>query len=513
VPASSATGITLKATDLAKAFGATQAVGSATLELHAGELHAIVGENGSGKSTTVKMLAGVHRPDRGSIEFEGTGLTLARPRAALQVGIASVFQEVLIAEARSVLDNVWAGTDGLFRSGLSAAERERRARAVLVELLAHPPDLDTPLEALSLSDRQACAVARGLLVQPRLLVLDEATSALDVETSERLFGMLGRMTAAGGTVLFTSHRMDEVLAHADRVTVMRSGETVAVREREQLSSAGLISLMSTGEERSERNQTRRRAQARSDRTTPRLRVRRLRLREDLAPIDFDVHAGELVGLAGLEGHGQDLFLRSLWGGPAAEGEIEILSGDQPVVVSSPAEATRHGVVYVPRDRRAEALFETQSIVDNFAVPTLHQDRRFGFLYGGSTRRRFWHEVERLKTKLDRATNDITTLSGGNQQKVILARWLAAQPKVLLLNDPTRGVDINVKHDLYELLGGLVSEGVAVVMLSTEVDEHLELMDRVVVFREGTIGAQLSHDELTRESLIAAFFGNAGSPHA
>jgi ABC-type sugar transport system ATPase subunit len=242
-------------------------------------------------------------------------------------------------------------------------------------------------------------------------------------------------------------------------------------------------------------------------------VRGLRLQENLAPIDFDLHAGELVGLAGLEGHGQDLFLRSLWGGPVAEGQVHILGGDQPVVVSSPAQATRHGVVYVPRDRRAEALFETQSILDNFALPTLRQDRRFGFLHRGSTRQRFWHEVERLKTKFDRPSSDITTLSGGNQQKVILARWLAARPEVLLLNDPTRGVDINVKHDLYELLGGLVSEGVAVVMLSTEVDEHLELMDRVVVFREGTIGAHLSHAELTRESLIAAFFGDGGSPNA
>jgi ABC-type sugar transport system ATPase subunit len=508
VPADPA-GAVLRAHELAKAFGATRAVRCANLTLRGGEIHAIVGENGSGKSTLIKMLAGVHRPDSGVIEVGSGRLRLRTPAHALAAGVATVFQEVLVAGARTVAENVWSGRDGVLRSRVGAPERASRAQKILAELLADPPALDTVVEELPLATRQACAIARALLREPRILILDEATSALDIDTTGRLFARLAQFKSAGGAVLFTSHRMDEIAALADRVTIMRDGHTVASLASSEARPDELVRLMAAEDARPNRAR-RRHAVARAGDV---LRARGLRLAHGAPPFDFKLREGEVVGVAGLEGHGQDTFLRCLWGAPGS-GEVRVVDGSLSVPVRSAAEATRRGVVYVPRDRRHEALFGSHSIVDNFSLPTLSKDTRFGLLRNSRTTKRFREQAAVLGTKFGRVTDDITTLSGGNQQKVILARWLAAEPRVLLLNDPTRGVDINVKRDLYELIDRLARRGMAAVMLSTEIDEHLALADRVLVFRERTLTAELGNGQLSRERLVAAFFGRElGGAHA
>ena len=457
--------IAVRTLSLTKSFGPTQALRDGSFELREGEVHCIIGENGSGKSTLVKILAGVHRPDSGTLEIGGSSVrTLRSPRRAAMAGIATVFQEVLVVEPRSVLDNVWMGTDGVFRTGLSARERQRRAQEVLELLLGQPPPLGAPVEALSLSDRQACCLARALVRDPRILILDEATSALDVATRDRLFSLLRDRVAAGAGVIFISHRMDEISEVGDRCTVMRSGETVATLERHSATVDELVRLM-TGAEH----------------LTAAAASRPHREPGDVileAP-GFKLRTGELVGLAGLEGHGQDAFLRSLAGGPR--------------------------VAYVPRERYAESLFESKSVRENFGVVTMERDRAWRLLWPRRTRQRFAGYVERLKIKTADPEAGITTLSGGNQQKVVMARWLASEPRVLLLNDPTRGVDIGAKRDLYQLLLDLAGQGIGIVMLSTEVDEHVELMDRVLVFHEGKITRELPRAELSRTSIVEAFF--------
>jgi ABC-type sugar transport system ATPase subunit len=464
--------VALRTVGLAKAFGATQALRSCSFELRAGEVHCIVGENGSGKSTLVKILSGVQRPDDGTIELGGRPSAVIRsPREAAHAGIVTVFQEVLVVEPRSVLENVWMGVDGVFRSPVGTAEKRRRAQQILASLLGEPPPLDLPIENLSLSDRQACCLARALVRDPRILILDEATSALDVSTRQRLFALLRERAAQGTAVIFISHRMDEIGDIGDRCTVMRSGETVGTLERGDATAAELVSLMTGAEHLTEG------APARPDREPGDvvLDVDGLRLR-----------AGELVGLAGLEGHGHDAFLRML-------GER---GGDD--------------AAYVPRERRAESIFESKSIRENFGVVTMEHDRRRGLLSPSRTRARLREYVGRLAIKLGDPEDPITTLSGGNQQKVVMARWLATDPKILLLNDPTRGVDINAKRDLYGLLRDLAARGVAIVMLSTEVDEHVELMDRVLVFREQRLSAELPRERLTRQAIVGAFFGEVDS---
>lgn len=494
----------LRMTGISKAFGATQALRDASFELWPGEAHALVGENGSGKSTLVKILSGVHLPDSGTIELEGEPASaLGPPRRAQSQGIVTVFQEILVAEARSVLDNVWLGIDPPLRTRVPPVVKRRRAQAAFEELLGSPMDLDRSVEELSLSDRQACCIVRALLREPKILILDEATSALDVATRDRLVGIVERLVNKGNGVMFITHRMDEVSEVGDRITVMRSGETVATLERSGWTPSELVRLMTGSAELTQRVRAEERLEARDDRSLM-LSARQLQLQSNCLPFDVEIRAGELVGVAGLEGHGQAEFLDALRGKGAAGGKV-IRHDTGEVTVRSTMHAAKHGIAYLPRERR-QAIFGWMTIRENFGMPTLTQDRRGGLLNAVSTRRRLYEWVDRLRIVLGSQGDRITTLSGGNQQKIIIARWLAADPRVLLLNDPTRGIDIGAKHDVYGLLSELATQGVAIVMLSTELDEHVELMDRVLVFREHQLEREIPRSRLSRESLVAAFFG-------
>jgi ABC-type sugar transport system ATPase subunit len=366
------------------------------------------------------------------------------------------------------------------------------------------PSLDIPVEALDLSTRQVCVIARALVQRPAILILDEPTSALDVSTRDRLFGVVQRLCKEGVAVLFISHRMDEIQAIAHRVTVLRSGESVATLDHQDASTEELLRLMSGVDQIAEvaASTEKRVAEGRVV-----LRVSRLKIAPSSEEIDVEIQAGEIVGVAGLEGHGQERFIRVLAGvDQPAEGEVIRETEQGAVPVRTQADAARYGIAYVPRDRKTEGVFEPLSILDNFSMPTLNRDAVAGVLSEQSRRRRFREYVESLHVRLSSARDKITTLSGGNQQKVIIARWLAMRPNIVILDDPTRGVDLGTKRDIYRLLDQLAESGVAIIMLSTEIEEHITLMDRVVVFREGHLFSELDHASLSRERLIAAFFG-------
>jgi ABC-type sugar transport system ATPase subunit len=497
----------LRVANVAKAFGPTQAVRDASFELRAGEVLVLVGENGCGKSTMVKILSGIHQPDAGRIELDGQLLPSIRsPREAQSRGVFTVFQEVLVAESCSVLDNVWLGADGTWQTRVSGRDKAARAKQVLGKLLGREIDVSMAVEELSLSDRQACGIVRALLRNPKILILDEATSALDVATRDRLFELVGELSRQGVGVIFITHRMDEIEQIGDRITVMRSGATVAELERGHWTPQQLVHLMTGADALGKQGH---------DRLTPIaerrgetvLSVRGLRLRPDGAPIDLEVKAGELIGLAGLEGHGGNTFLEALRGGIQTEGQVvRHLADGKEAVIRTPSDAADRDIAYVPRERRLDSVFSWMTIRENFALATLDRDSRFGFLRTRASRRRLRSYIDRLGIVLGSPEHAITTLSGGNQQKVIIARWLAFGPSVLLLNDPTRGIDIGAKNDLYALFGSLASEGLAVVMLSTELDEHVELMDRVLVFREHELFTEFDRSQVTRQGLVSAFFG-------
>jgi ABC-type sugar transport system ATPase subunit len=500
--------VVLAVDGLAKAFGHTQALRDCTFSVRAGEIHAIVGENGSGKSTLVKVLAGIHRADEGTVEFGGRRFDHIRsPRTTIDAGMVAVFQEVLAVAQQTVLENIWLGTDGLFRRRVTERVKRERASAALAELLDDSPPLDEPVATLPLSARQVCGIARALVLDPRMLILDESTSALDVATRDRLFAVIRKRVAQGNTVIFISHRMDEIEHLADRITVMRSGRAVATLDREQASARKLVRLMSGGDHVTGSGQAQRPAAALTRGATV-LKARDIRLREGASPVEFALPAGEIVGLAGLEGHGQDAFLRTLWTGARA-GEVVRVHGGSPTVIRSAAQAADLGVVYIPRDRRSESVFPTLSIRDNFAAATVGADQRHLLVRRSRTDERLDRYRDQLSIKIASPGLPITTLSGGNQQKIVTARWLGVNPAIMLLNDPTRGVDLNAKRDFYALLRTLSAQGVGVVMLSTEVDELIELMDRVLVFREGAVFAEFGRAQLSRERLVASFFGGNG----
>jgi ABC-type sugar transport system ATPase subunit len=500
--------VVLEVSGLAKTFGPTQALRDCSLDLRRGEVHAIMGENGSGKSTLVKILSGVHRPDAGTITIDGDQTPfLASPRDAGAAGIATVFQEILAVGQQAVLENVWLGSDGLLRRRVPKDERVARARDVLGELI-DVPRLDRAANRLALSDRQATCIARALVREPRVLILDEATSALDVATRKRLFAVLGRLREHGAGILFISHRMDEVEEIADRVTVLRSGTSVATLRRGEATPRELVRLM-TGAEDAPAD-ARSEVAARTEVGATLVRAAGVRLHATSEPIDVEIRAGELVGVAGLEGHGQDQFLRVLAGARPFDGAVMCAADGDEREVRSPGDALKRGIAYVPRDRRSESIFESRSILENFQVATVEADRRHGLVRRSLAQRRFERYAETLKIVAGHRTNEITSLSGGNQQKVVIARWLAMAPRVLLLNDPTRGVDAGTKRDIYRVLTEAAAEGTAVVMLSTELIELVELMDRVLVFREGHLSTELARAELTRTRLVASYFGRDAS---
>ncbi|WP_285313947.1 sugar ABC transporter ATP-binding protein [Pseudarthrobacter sp. fls2-241-R2A-168] len=489
---------------VSKRFGATRALIDAQLSLRPGEIHTLLGENGSGKSTLVKILGGVHSPDTGSVTLDGVPLNSRSPREAMGLGIAVVFQEVLTAASQSVLENVWLGSDGTFRRRLGRSRQRSIAQDVLSKISGGIP-LDLPAGQLSLSQRQSVCIARALVRKPKVLILDESTASLDVESRDLLFVELRRLKAEGTAILFISHRMDEVEEISDRVTVLRSGRSVSTVERSDLSVGRLIADM-TGS--SGHDETRRKPHDPGDVI---LQVSGVRLSAAAAPIDFELRAGEVVGLAGLEGHGQDQFIKRLAGLQAGHGSV-VRPRPEGGAELTERNGDALGVAYLPRERRGESLFESMSIRENFALPTLRQDRRGGLLDSRKTAIRFDAFAQSLSMRFGASQDAISTLSGGNQQKVLLARWLATDPKVLLLNDPTRGVDIGTKREIYAILNGLSAQGMSIVVLSSEVDELVDLADRVLVFRDQAVFAQIPHSGLSTDSIVAAYFGQKSEVH-
>ena len=500
--------LALRVEQVAKAFGPTQALRSCSFDLRAGEVHALLGENGSGKSTLVKILNGVHRADSGSIEIGGVPLSgTVASRASGQAGVATVFQEVLVVPAQSVLENIWLGADGLFREKVPADAKRRRAKEILEALLGSVPDLDAPVGPLPLSVRQVCVIARALVRDPQVLILDEATSALDVDTRDRLFKMVRRLGTRGVATIFISHRMDEIQELPDRITVLRAGRTVSTVSRGEVPPDELVRLM-VGADRVAAGLT---IESVDDDPELVLSGQQIRLSPGSPPFDVSIHAGERIGVAGLDGNGQEKFLRILAClDQPAEGTVSRDHDAGQTRLRSFAEAAKQGVVYVPRDRRSESIFDALSIRDNFAVLTDNADVSRGLISYRRMKKRLSTFIESMGIKLGDSANLITTLSGGNQQKIIMARWLATEPKVLLLNDPTRGIDHRAKRDIYALLGALATNRVAVVMLSSEVDELVELMDRVFVFWENSLVETIPRANLTRANLVSSFFGEPAS---
>jgi Raf kinase inhibitor-like YbhB/YbcL family protein len=495
---------TVDISSVRKTFGPTVALGGASLRAYESEVHAIIGGNGSGKSTLAKVISGVLIPDSGHVSILGKSAT--SPVEARALGIANVFQEVLVADELSVLDNLYLGADNLFSSNMSAEEKVAKASDLLRELLGFDLDLATTVGELPLSIKQWITIARALLTNPKVLILDESSAALDFESTERLFHKMRQLKKTGATVLIVTHRIAELIRIADRATVLRDGVDVGCLTKEEITEHRILELIAGPErERSLHDQT----FAERLSPTPILRVEQGRVWHDAGTLNFTLYPGEIVGITGLDGQGQADFVRCLAGvQELVSGRITVLDGKVAHELNNLHSARMVDVSYVSGDRKSEGIFPNLSIFENLLLPVYREYRLAGVLNlinRSKLQPVFDWESGKLAVRMGNKDNLITSLSGGNQQKVLIARSFAEKPAVLVLNDPARGIDVSAKLDLYRNLKEFASKGKAVVFLSSEIEEFLNLCTRVLVFRNGVVSSEFD-PPFDGHVLLNAMFG-------
>lgn len=498
--------------NVSKSFGEAHALRSCSFSARTGEVHAIVGENGSGKSTLVKMLAGVIPPDSGRITVNGQ--YPLNPRIAKDLGIAVVFQEILVAEGRSILENVFLGHDGLLRATLPLDRKKAEAEGLLRRVTGQTIDIDRNIDEVSLSLRQWVVIARALLQSPALIVFDESTAALDHSSVERFFDVVRDLRRSGACVLIVTHRIHELTTLCDRATVFSDGKDVGELAGPDISEARLLQLM-TGEasprqdprQGNKAKATTKRNNQQGKLSRPAIKAAGVTLRQYGKPVDLTISTGEILGIAGLEGHGQEEFIEVLTGfRKPKSGGVRVYKGSEGCLIASAREAEEVGIAYIPGDRKVEGVFANLSVFENFGVGCYRANTVLGFIDRRRVLGLFNEQRKRLSIRMDHVGAPIDSLSGGNQQKVVVARSLAKLPQILVLNDPTRGVDIGAKRDLYQLLNELSAQGKTIVFLSNEIEEFEGLCDRVAVFREEEIFSVLVGSEVNSDQILAAMFG-------
>ena len=493
--------------DVHKYFGVTKALNGVNFSANFGEIHAIVGGNGCGKSTLAKVMSGVLPIDKGKVSV--LGQTPTSPVMARNMGIATVFQEVMIAEEASVVDNLFVGSDNFWAKNLTQREKVLKAQEIMEDLVGEYVDPYTQAFNLSLPIKAWVTIARAFLRENiKLLILDESSAALDFDSTERLFKKMRELRDNGVAVFIVTHRIAELVRISDKATVMRDGKDVGVLEKKDLNEKNLIGLMTGKEETGEKSKTVA-IKAKTDKVV--MRAENLVVWPDSKPVNFEVKKGEIVGVTGLDGNGQDDFVKILAGVQEANGgTTEILNtNDKFTKYNSLDNARKNGISFVSGDRKKEGILPNLSIYENLVVPLYKSTSRAGFLgfvnwmeLNGV----FEWEVDRLNIKTGPRDNLITSLSGGNQQKVMIARSFAQHPKVLILNDPARGIDVSTKRDLYIHLRNYVEEGNTVIFLSSELEEFIGLCPKVLVFRNGTVFDIFENDKVNADTLLEGMFG-------
>jgi ribose transport system ATP-binding protein len=482
---------------ISKHYGGVPALTDVDLDVYPGEVHAILGENGAGKSTLMKLLAGVVQPSTGHIELNGKPILFASPRAAAAQGLVCMFQELSLIPDLSVAENMLLA-HATTRLGFFRRAQLRDAATALARVGAEHVPLEVPVRALSLADRQLTEIAKALMKRPRLLILDEATSALTRERAERVFAVVREMRAEGAAILFISHRFAEVDALADRISVFRNGRHVETFAAGSRSHEEIVALM-IGQRLVEFYPPRPLLPA-GPGPAPMLSVRGLAWQDDIRGVDLDVRPGEIVGIGGLEGQGQQALMLALFGVLiGVRGEITIAGRRVRKLTPYRAKAPWPGLALVPQDRKSEGLILDLSIIENLRLASLDRAHFSSLANGGAVQRL----IERLGLVYRRLDDPVSTLSGGNQQKVVLAKWLLLAPRCLLLVDPTRGIDVGAKSQIYTLLRELAGDGMAILLQSTDQEELVHLCDRVHVFYRGRVNAVLEGAGLASEMLIAA----------
>ena len=482
-----------------KSFGAVRALEDGDITLLAGEVHGLVGENGAGKSTLVKILAGVHRPDAGRLLIDGEEAIFDNAKQSQGAGIAIIFQEPTLFPDLTVAENIFVGVQPLKRFRRIDVRRMRREAAAVFEQLGVRLDPDRIARGLSIADQQLVEIAKALTTNARVIVMDEPTAALTTTEVDRLFSIVETLRARGSSLLFVSHRLDEIFAICQRVTVMRDGRHVLTSPIEDLTIESIIRAM-VG-----RDMDALFPKVPAEAGSVVLEVDRLTREGVFTDVSFDVRSGEIVALAGLVGAGRSEVARAIFGIDRWDAGSVKIDG-RSLRPGSPTAAMSAGIALVPEDRRQQGLVMDFSIERNIVLASLGQVRRGGLIPRGAERRFARDWAIRLQLKYGRLTNPVWTLSGGNQQKAVLAKWLARKPTLLIVDEPTRGIDVGTKAEVHRLLSELAAQGVAVLMISSELPEVLGMADRVVVLFEGRVTRELTRADADEHSIMQAATG-------
>lgn len=491
----------LRAIDIEKSYAGVHALRRAAFELRAGEVHALIGENGAGKSTLIKIITGAVVPDSGEVEFNGKRIGQNSPRVAKQLGIAAIYQQPALFPELSVAENIAIGLEE--RSWLTRVNwRERRRRAVdLLARVGAKVDPDTEAGELTMPQQQLVEIARALGSDARVLIMDEPTASLSDEDTRNLFAVIDQLRKQGVGIIYISHRLEELSLIADRVTVLRDGRTIDTRSMSEVSRQQLIQLM-VGRELSA--------------VFPKRKVQLgdavLELRglccdqSGIKDVNLSVRACEIVGLAGLVGAGRTELARTIFGlTPADRGEIQLR--EKTIRIESAAQAIQSGIAYVPEDRRRHGVVLDMAISANITLASLDRLAGLGSLDFAREKQLAAEYTQRLGIKTPSIFAPVATLSGGNQQKVALSRWLVTRPSLLILDEPTQGIDVGAKAEVHELMTELAAQGVAILMISSELPEILGMSDRIAVMSGGTIVSTLDRAEATQEKILALALGH------
>ncbi len=481
--------------NISKAFSGNQVLKNVQFDIVKGEIHALMGENGAGKSTLMKILTGIYTRDNGEIRVQGKLVEFKNPNEAEDAGIAVIHQELNILPDLTVCENLFLGREKTYGKTaiLKNSEMRKEAKATLAEL-GLDIDVDTPARELSVGKQQIIEIAKALSTNAEVIIMDEPTAALTDREITTLFEMIRKLQNKGVAFVYISHRMEEIFAICDRITILRDGEYVATENVKETSFEKVVQLM-VGRELGERFPQRKAVIGKE-----KIVVSGLTRKGYFEDVSFKVYAGEVVGLAGLMGAGRTEVVQTLFGYyQLSSGSIQI-DGKQ-VTIRNPREAIRHGIGYVSEDRKSEGLITNFTVSENMSLPNLVRLSSNGFMRKEKEQSLVTDMIQRLRIRTSGGTQQVKSLSGGNQQKVVIAKWLGINPQVLILDEPTRGVDVGAKKEIYSIMNELAERGVAIILVSSELPEIMGLADRVLVLHEGRLKATIEKQDMTQERIM------------
>jgi ribose transport system ATP-binding protein len=490
--------------NLSKGFPGVQALDGVSLDIFPGEVHVLMGENGAGKSTLMKILAGVYRADQGEISLDGTIISPETPLEAMNLGITLINQELGVATNLTVAENVFMGSEPNRWGLIDRSQMDKRTREVLKQLGA-PFDPDTPASTLKVAEQQQVDIARALVHNSRVLIMDEPTAALSEPEIEKLFDLVLKLRSQGMAIVYISHRLAEVAIIADRVSVLRDGQYVGTLTGEEMDKNTIVSMM-VGRSLKDFYKH----EVSETKTDNFLVVRNMSDGKRVKDVSFQAAAGEILAFAGLVGSGRTELARLIFGADKGLSGSVTIDGEV-LTIRSPQDAIRYGLGYVPEERKSEGLFLNMSSQENILMNVMQQNARFGMLNDSGNDTITAQAIQQLSIKVAGPHTPAVSLSGGNQQKLLLARWLQIKPRVLILDEPTRGVDVGAKSEIYKLIGEIARQGVAVVFISSELPEVVGLAQRVLVMREGLITADITDRSLITQETIMAYATGVREP--